>query len=56
MKYNSGYYKQQYKYKSFYPALVNQNYKWDDPKINIKWPECKKRIINARDASYALIR
>ena len=35
MKYNSGYYKQQYKYKSFYPALVNQNYKWDDPKINV---------------------
>ena len=30
--------------------------RWNDPKLNIKWPECKNRIINARDASYGLIR
>ena len=35
MKYNSGIYKQQYKYKSFFPALINKPYKWDDPKINV---------------------
>lgn len=30
--------------------------RWDDPKLNIKWPDCKKRIINARDLSYEFIR
>lgn len=35
MKYNSGIYKQQYKYKSFYPSLVNKNFTWNDSKINV---------------------
>lgn len=26
--------------------------RWDDPKLDIEWPACPKRIINARDASY----
>lgn len=29
--------------------------RWNDPKLNIKWPECAKRIINERDANYALL-
>jgi len=41
MKYNSGFYKQQYKYKSFYPSFVNQQYKWDDPKINVLLEEAR---------------
>ena len=35
MKYNSGIYKQQYKYKSFYPSLVNKTFAWNDNKINV---------------------
>lgn len=35
MKYNSGTYKQQYKYKSFYPSLVNKTFMWNDNKINV---------------------
>lgn len=41
MKYNSGVYKQQYKYKSFYPTLINQMYKWEDPKINVLLEEAR---------------
>lgn len=29
--------------------------RWDDPKLGVKWPECEKRLINERDASYALL-
>ncbi len=35
MKYNSGVYKQQYRYKSFYPSLIDKPFIWDDPKINV---------------------
>ncbi len=31
----SGSYKQQYQYKSFQPALINQVWSWDDPRINV---------------------
>ncbi|MEI8377517.1 MAG: dTDP-4-dehydrorhamnose 3,5-epimerase [bacterium] len=27
----------------------------DDPKLGIKWPDCKQRIINERDNSYELL-
>ena len=30
--------------------------RYDDPKLNIKWPNVKKRIINARYLSYGFIR
>ena len=33
--FKSGTYKQQYQYKSFCPAKINQTWVWDDPKINI---------------------
>ncbi len=29
--------------------------RYNDPKLQIEWPECKHRIINQRDASYALL-
>lgn len=29
--------------------------RWNDPKLHIEWPECAKRIINERDANYALL-
>jgi dTDP-4-dehydrorhamnose 3,5-epimerase len=29
--------------------------RWNDPKININWPEFKKRIINKRDDAYELL-
>ena len=29
--------------------------RWNDPKLNIAWPECEKRLINERDANYALL-
>lgn len=34
MDYNSGKYKQQYKYKSFMPTLINKSFTWSDMKIN----------------------
>ena len=33
--FKSGTYKQQYQYKSFYPAKINLSWVWDDPKINV---------------------
>ena len=41
MKYKSGEYRQQYKYKSFYPSLINKIYKWDDLKINVLLEEAR---------------
>ena len=29
--------------------------RWDDPKLGITWPECERRIVNERDANYALL-
>jgi dTDP-4-dehydrorhamnose 3,5-epimerase len=29
--------------------------RWNDPKLNIKWPECEHRIIIERDNNYALL-
>jgi len=29
--------------------------RWNDPKIGVKWPECKNRIMNARDKNYELL-
>jgi len=31
----SGSYKEQYQYRSFQPALINQVWSWDDPRINV---------------------
>ena len=31
--YKAGTYKQQYDYKSFFPSLINDDYRWEDQKI-----------------------
>lgn len=33
-EFRSGVFKQQYQYKSFSPALVNQVWTWEEPKVN----------------------
>lgn len=34
-EFKSGIWKQQYEYKSFQPVLINQEWSWDDPRINV---------------------
>lgn len=34
-EFKSGTWRQQYQYKSFYPAMVNLEWSWDDPRINV---------------------
>ncbi len=29
--------------------------RWNDPKINVQWPECSHRIINSRDENYEFL-
>lgn len=45
-----------YQLGEFFMPEYYSGVRWNDPKLNIKWPECKNRIINARDAAYELIR
>ena len=45
-----------YQLGEFFMPQYYAGVRWNDPKLNIKWPECKNRIINARDANYELIR
>jgi len=33
--FKSGHYKQQFRYKSFYPSTINHSWVWDEPKINV---------------------
>ena len=42
--YKSGTYKQQYQYKSFSPALVNQPFQWHDRKINVMLEEAVRLV------------
>ena len=51
--FESGSYKQQYKYKSFYPNKINQNWSWDDPQLNVLIEEAVRKLgeLNA----YSLI-
>jgi Fic family protein len=34
-KFKAGSFKQQYQYKSFSPTLINQDWTWDSPEINV---------------------
>ena len=40
----SGTYKQQYKYKSFYPDKINQNWYWRDPQLNVLIEEAVRKL------------
>lgn len=40
----SGKYKEQYKYKSFEPTKINQNWSWKDPQINVLLEEAVRKL------------
>lgn len=42
--FKSGVYKQQYKYKSFSPSLINTVFKWSDPKIDVLLEEAVRYL------------
>ena len=44
-----------YQLGEFFHPEAYAGVRWNDPKLNIQWPNCKKRIINERDANYALL-
>lgn len=44
-----------YQLGEFFHADAYDGVRWDDPKLAISWPACPKRIINQRDANYALL-
>jgi Fic family protein len=43
-KFKSGIYKQQYQYKSFYPTKINQEWIWEEPKINVLLEKATKSL------------
>jgi Fic family protein len=51
--FESGSYKQQYRYRSFFPNKINQNWSWDDPQLNVLIEEAVRKLgeLNA----YSLI-
>ncbi len=42
--FKSGTYKQQYQYKSFYPAKINLSWVWDDPRINVLFTDATRML------------
>ena len=42
--FTSGSYKQQYQYKSFQPTLINQEWSWEDPRINVLLAEANRTL------------
>ena len=44
-----------YQLGEFFHPQAYDGIRWNDPKLNIPWPACKNRIINQRDANYALL-
>lgn len=44
-----------YQLGEFYSPRHYDGIRWDDPKVNIKWPECQNRIMNERDKNYELL-
>ncbi len=42
--FKSGIYRQQYKYKSFSPSLINMVFKWSDPKIDVLLEEAMRYL------------
>ncbi len=53
-KFIAGKYKQQYKYKSFLPSLINKNYQWEDVRINLLLEEAN-RLLGELNAYSKLI-
>lgn len=44
-----------YQLSNYFAQELYSGLRWDDPKIGIKWPDCKNRIISERDNSYDLL-
>ncbi len=42
--FTAGIYKQQFKYRSFSPSLINQEWTWDDPRINVLLEEANRSL------------
>lgn len=42
--FQSGFWKQQYQYKSFQPTKINQEWSWDDPRINVLLEKATKAL------------
>lgn len=42
--FHAGDFKQQYQYKSFQPTLINQEWHWDDPRINVLLAEANRTL------------
>ena len=40
----------------FYTPEVEVPVRWNDPKLNIKWPECAHRIISQKDANASFLK
>ncbi|NOY70990.1 MAG: dTDP-4-dehydrorhamnose 3,5-epimerase [Gammaproteobacteria bacterium] len=38
-----------YMHSEYYVADASSGVRWDDPKLNIKWPDTEKRIISKKD-------
>ena len=43
-EFQAGTYKQQYQYRSFYPALINKEWSWEDPRINVLLEKATKSL------------
>ena len=44
-----------YQMDTFFDPNYYDGVRWDDPKINIEWPSCDKRIISDKDKAYKLL-
>lgn len=43
-EFQSGIYRQQYQYKDFFPAKINHEWSWDDPRINVLLEKATKAL------------
>ena len=44
-----------YQVGEYFQAECYGGLRWNDPKLNIEWPDCDALIINERDAGYELL-
>ncbi len=44
-----------YQISEFFNPDAARGLRWDDPKIGVKWPQAKNRIISERDQEYPLL-
>ena len=44
-----------YQLDAFFMPDYYAGVRWNDPKLEIEWPQCPNRIVNERDAGYELL-